>query len=159
MRASLIANWTTDVEPPPPPPFPRPPPSPPFPHHHHLHLHLHLHHHPDPEPPPPPTQYQSYELQRIYWQGTIEEGAVERRDVPTLDAAAPPELQAPQKYLVLFNPGYHAKSGPVVVRPDEVTIVTLMDEVLDSAWLAIPGFFWVIVAWNFYQYGKDMGRL
>ena len=46
-----------------------------------------------------------------------------------LDAPPPPSLEMPTKYLVLYSPQYHEKSGAVVVRPDEVTIVTLMDEV------------------------------
>lgn len=32
-------------------------------------------------------------------------------------------------------------------------------QVLDSAWLAIPGLVWVVVAYNIYQYGVDMGRM
>lgn len=64
----------------------------------------------------------------MYWQGTIGE-KVSRIDVGSLDAPAPPSLEAPTKYLVLYSPQYHEKSGAVVVRPDEVAIVTLMDEV------------------------------
>ena len=34
---------------------------------------------------------------------------------------------------------------------------TVKDEIKDSAWLALPGLFWVWVVYNFYQYGVEHG--
>eukprot|EP00966_Prymnesium_polylepis_P292756 6761257-Prymnesium_polylepis.1 len=101
---------------------------------------------------------QSYELQRVYYQGVVD-GAVDRVDVDSLEAAAPAGCEGFTKYLVLFSARYHAESGPVVVRPNEVEVVTVRDEVADSAWLALPGLFWVWVCYTFYQYGVETGRL
>ena len=101
---------------------------------------------------------QSYELQRVYYQGVVD-GAVDRVDVDSLEAAAPAGCEGFTKYLVLYSARYHTDSGPVVVRPDEVEVVTVRDEVADSAWLALPGLFWVWVCYTFYQYGVETGRL
>ena len=45
------------------------------------------------------------------------------------------------KYITLFSTKYHSNTGPVIVRPDEVNIVTFKDEIASSAWLAVPGLF------------------
>lgn len=115
--------------------------------------------------------YQSYELQRIYYQGVVE-SEVRRVDVDTLDGPPPVELTAaegnPEKFLVLYSPQYHSEAaaegaarrpGPVVVAENEVKIVTLADEVADSAWLALPGLFWVYLCFRFYEYGVATGRM
>ncbi|KAL3929669.1 MAG: hypothetical protein SGBAC_012113 [Bacillariaceae sp.] len=39
-----------------------------------------------------------------------------------------------------------------IVTPEEIGLVTLKDELTLSLWLAVPGFFWVVVAWNFAHY-------
>ena len=39
----------------------------------------------------------------------------------------------------------------------QVQLVTVRDEVADSAWLALPGLFWVWLAWTIYQYGESTG--
>ena len=74
----------------------------------------------------------------------------------------------PEKFLVLYSPQYHSEAaaegaarrpGPVVVAENEVKIVTLADEVADSAWLALPGLFWVYLCFRFYEYGVATGRM
>ena len=89
------------------------------------------------------VQYQSYELQRVYYQCMVGNEVV-KIDVETLSSPLPSEFAIAQssdtfKFLVLYSPQYHKELGPVVVAEDEMKIVSLADEVLDSAWLAIPG--------------------
>ena len=104
------------------------------------------------------VQYQSYVLERVYWQGD-DDGAVRRVDVDDLDADRPPGCERYEKYLALYSPRYHAKTGAAVVRPDEAQLIPLRREVADASVLAIPGFFWVAVCYNFIEYGKATGRM
>ena len=104
------------------------------------------------------VQYQSYVLERVYWQGD-DDGAVKRVDVDDLDADRPPGCERYEKYLALYSPRYHAKTGAAVVRPDEAQLIPLRREVADASVLAIPGFFWVAVCYNFIEYGKATGRM
>jgi len=100
---------------------------------------------------------QTYELQRVYYQGIVDGGRVERVDVNSLEESAPDGCSGYRKYVVLYSPRYHEQSGPVVVTESEVALVTIRDELTDSAWLALPGLFWVWLAWTFYQYGESKG--
>lgn len=99
---------------------------------------------------------QSYELQRVYYQGVVD-GKVAKVDVNELEAPPPPGCAGFRKFLVLFSQRYHGETAPVVVTESEVKIVTMRDEIADSAWLAIPGLFWVWLAYTFYQYGVERG--
>ena len=106
------------------------------------------------------VQSQSYELRRVYFQGlSVLNGTIERVDVEAVDSPPPDECEGYERYIEIFSPRYHEESGPVVVRPDEVRLVALRDEVTDSLWLAIPGLFWVYVAISFFQYGQATGRM
>ena len=101
---------------------------------------------------------QVYELQRVYYQGLDDDGSsVKRVDVQTLEAAPPAGCERFSKYVVLFSRRYHSDSGPVTVTPEEVEIVTVKAEIADSAWLALPGLFWVWLVWTIYQYGETHG--
>ena len=99
---------------------------------------------------------QSYELRRVYFQGVMD-GSVARVDVASLEATAPSGCAGFTKYLSLYSRRYHERTGPVIVRPSEVQIVTIKDEIADSAWLALPGLFWVWLAYSIYQYGEAHG--
>lgn len=99
---------------------------------------------------------QAYELQRVYYQGVVD-GTVARIDVGSIEAGPPAGCAGFTKYLVLFSKRYHDKTGPVILKPTEVTIVTVKDEIADSAWLALPGLFWVWLAYSIYQYGETHG--
>ena len=99
---------------------------------------------------------QAYELQRVYYQGVVD-GEVQRVDVESLEATPPDGCGGFTKYLVLFSRRYHDKTGPVILTPSEVQIVTVKDEIADSAWLALPGLFWVWLAYTIYQYGEAHG--
>ena len=101
---------------------------------------------------------QTYQLQRVYYQGVVDNN-VQRVDVERLEAAPPSGCAGFTKYLVLYSTRYHAETGPVIVRPTEVQVVAIKDEIADSAWLALPGLFWVWVAYTFYEYGVSTGRL
>lgn len=52
-------------------------------------------------------------------------------------------------YMTLFSPQYH--SAPVIVTPEEVGLVSVREELFNAAWLAVPGFFWVFLAFSFYN--------
>ena len=99
---------------------------------------------------------QQYELVRVYYQGLVD-GQVRRVDVDSVDAEPPAGCAGFTLYYALFSKRYHAETGPVIVKPNEVQIVTVKDELADSAWLALPGLFWVWVAYTFYTYGQDHG--
>lgn len=99
---------------------------------------------------------QLYELRRVYYQGMVE-GRVARVDVSSLEAEVPPSCAGFTKYIALFSERYHGETGPVVVRPNEVQVISLWDEVADSAWLALPGLFWVWLAFTIFKYGESHG--
>ena len=99
---------------------------------------------------------QAYELRRVYYQG-VTNGTVQRVDVESLDAAPPTGCAGFTQYMCLYSQRYHATSGPVVLRPTEVQVVRMRDELTESAWLALPGLFWVWLAYTFFQYGEAKG--
>ena len=99
---------------------------------------------------------QSYTLKRVYYQG-VSDGTVERVDVEALDATPPPGCAGYAKFMCLYSSRYHADTGPVVLSPTEVEVVRMKDEITESAWLALPGLFWVWLAYTFWRYGEDNG--
>lgn len=99
---------------------------------------------------------QAYELKRVYFQG-VSGGEIRRVDVESLDAPPPEGCAGYTRYLTLWSPRYHSETRPIVVRPEEVKVVAVKDEVADSAWLALPGLLWVWVAYSIYQYGESHG--
>ena len=101
-------------------------------------------------------RFQAYKLQRVYYQG-VRDGLVERVDVESLEAKPPSGCAGYTKYMCLYSSKYHAASGPVVLSPTEVEVVRMKDEIADSAWLALPGLFWVWLAYTFWRYGEDNG--
>ncbi|KAK7233910.1 hypothetical protein SO694_00103087 [Aureococcus anophagefferens] len=109
--------------------------------------------------PPTSCNIRATRSSRVYWQGD-DDGAVRRVDVDDLDADRPPGCERYEKYLALYSPRYHAVTGAAAVRPDEAQlIIPLRREVADASVLAIPGFFWVAVCYNFIEYGKATGRM
>jgi hypothetical protein len=95
---------------------------------------------------------QSYELQSIYLQGlNPETNLVEKIPLETLtDEEATTTTQGYTKYIKLYSPVYHKESGPVIVTPEEVGLVSLRDEVLDSILFALPVLaFWTTTAFMF----------
>ena len=99
---------------------------------------------------------QSYELQRVYYQGIVD-GAIKRVDVDELDAPPPESCAGFRKFYVLFSERYHGNTAPVIVTEAEVQVRLVRDEVRESAWLALPGLFWVWLAYTIYQYGVEHG--
>ena len=92
----------------------------------------------------------------MYYQGVVD-GRIERVSVDSLESQAPDGCAGFTKYIVLYSRKYHEDTGPVILRPNEVQVVTVKDEIADSAWLALPGLFWVWLAFTFYQYGVERG--
>ena len=105
------------------------------------------------------VQHQGYELVRVYFKGLDSQGAVVEIDVDDVDGSKPESMTDASKYLVLYSPVYHDDLGPVTVAEEELVVVTLREEALGSAWLAVPGLFWVFVATRFYEYGVATGRM
>jgi hypothetical protein len=102
---------------------------------------------------------QSYELQSIYLQGLNREtNLVEKIPLETLteEPGTTTTISTTQgagsytKYISLYSPMYHKERGPVVVTPEEVGLISLRDEVLDSILFALPVLaFWTTTAFTF----------
>ena len=88
-----------------------------------------------------------YELQSIYAQSfNPSTQQIDRLALANLDTPIP---KGYDRYVTLFSPLYHKE--PVVVTPEEVGLVSVRSEVVDSVWLAVPGVFWVFVCYNIYN--------
>jgi hypothetical protein len=89
----------------------------------------------------------SYELQSIYAQRFQEETqTTERLPLESIETPVPPGYD---RYIQLFSPVYHDES--VVVTAEEVGLASVRSELSLAALLAVPGMFWVVVAYSFYS--------
>ncbi|KAL3787711.1 hypothetical protein HJC23_012137 [Cyclotella cryptica] len=89
----------------------------------------------------------SYELRSVYAQSFDEETqSIVKMQLNGLNDPIPPGSAL---YVILFSPNHHTDA--VVVSPEEVGLSSVRSELGDAAWLAVPGFFWVFVASNFYN--------
>ena len=62
------------------------------------------------------------------------------------DSRAPPGKESYIKYCSLFNENYH-EGGPVIVRPEEVGLTSVADEIGESVKIAVPILvFWITVS-------------
>ena len=119
---------------------------------------------------------QTYELQSIYMQGMSEatetdadaggesKGIIEKIDLPKLDLldnersiAVPPGFSL---YITLYSSMYHDndKFGgkAVIVTPQEVGLVSMKDEVVDSVLVALPILsFWLGTCFTFSNWYHD----
>ena len=97
---------------------------------------------------------QSYQVIDIYLQGPLQSGAaVERVSLDSLDAPWPSGHDHFTLYIKLFSSFYHEE--PVICTPEEVGLVTLRDEVMDSMREAVPILgFWVSLCIVFWSYGS-----
>jgi hypothetical protein len=96
---------------------------------------------------------QSYELQSVWYQG-VDGAEVERCPVDSLNSRAPPGKESYIKYCSLFNENYH-EGGPVIVRPEEVGLTSVADEIGESVKIAVPILaFWITVSSAFVVYGQ-----
>ena len=67
---------------------------------------------------------------------------------------APPGKESYIKYCSLFNENYH-EGGPVIVRPEEVGLTSVADEIGESVKIAMPILaFWISVSSAFVVYGQ-----
>mmetsp|Transcript_30594 Transcript_30594/g.50525 ORF Transcript_30594/g.50525 Transcript_30594/m.50525 type:complete len:217 (+) Transcript_30594:1-651(+) len=92
----------------------------------------------------------AYELQSIYAQA-FQESTQKMEQIPLTNLEADSIPPGYDRYITLYNPSYHKTGQPVIVTPEEVGLVSVRSELVTSMWLAIPGFFWVFVAANFYN--------
>ena len=98
---------------------------------------------------------QAYEVKEIYYQG-LRGAEVERVPVPSLDARPPEGCAGYILYIKLFSQEYHTE--PVTVRPEEVGIVSLGEEVWDSLKIGVPILgFWLAVISLLLAYGEASG--
>jgi hypothetical protein len=86
----------------------------------------------------------SYEVKSIYTQSFDEE--TQQTVKEPLSSLAEAETTNPNQsvYLTLFSPEHHAEA--VIVTAEEVGLVTVREELGNVVWLAVPGFFWILVA-------------
>ena len=100
---------------------------------------------------------QAYEVVEIYYQGIPAGGAeVQRVAVPSLDARPPEGCAGFSLYLKLYSKEYH--TAPVTVRPEEVGLVSLGEEVLDSLKIGLPILgVWLLVISSLVAYGEATG--
>mmetsp|Transcript_2950 Transcript_2950/g.6960 ORF Transcript_2950/g.6960 Transcript_2950/m.6960 type:complete len:220 (+) Transcript_2950:51-710(+) len=95
---------------------------------------------------------EGYQIVSIYDQVVDKEtGQVEKKLVDQLEDMSTTKSESYTRYLQLqVN-----SEETAIVTPAEIGLVTLKDELTLSLWLAIPGFFWVVVAWNFAHYYNE----
>ena len=100
---------------------------------------------------------QAYEVKEIYYQG-LRGAEVERVPVPSLDARPPEGCAGYILYIKLYSQEYHTE--PVTVRPEEVGIVSLGEEVWDSLKIGVPILgFWLAVISLLLAYEQASGGL
>jgi hypothetical protein len=60
------------------------------------------------------------------------------------------------QYITLYSPQYHKESGPVICTPEEVGLVSLQTEVVESIIFALPVLaFWTATAISFAKNYND----
>ena len=92
-----------------------------------------------------------YEITEMYAQGVnVDSGVTEKLALDTLGSFK--GQVGYTVFLKVFNPQCHKETGPVIVTADEIGLCTLRTELNASLLLALPGFFWVFVAWKFASY-------
>uniref|UniRef100_A0A7R9ZJR3 Transmembrane protein n=1 Tax=Craspedostauros australis TaxID=1486917 RepID=A0A7R9ZJR3_9STRA len=90
---------------------------------------------------------QAYELREVYIQSTNEDGTVQRMALDGIDEAS---SNQGKQYIRLYSPMYHKETGPVIVTPAEVGLVSFRQEVRDSILFALPVLaFWLSVSYTF----------
>lgn len=107
-----------------------------------------------------PSKYivcdQAYEVRDIYYQG-LRGAEIERIPVASMDARPPEGCSGYVMYMTLFSEEYHTE--PVIVRPDEVGLVSLGEEVVDSLKIAVPILgFWLTIISFLLAYGDATAR-
>lgn len=109
---------------------------------------------------------QTYELKSIYLQGVNNEsGEVEKIPLPKLDLTGEAIPSGYTLYISLYSAMYHDndkhRGRPIIATPEEVGLVSMKDEVLDSVLVAIPilsfwlGTIFVFVTKYNQRYGGD----
>jgi hypothetical protein len=69
---------------------------------------------------------------------------------------APRSKNGYTRYITLYSAKYHQVQGPITLTPEEVDLVSVKDEVLDSFLWALPLFvFWTAMAVSFANLYND----
>lgn len=90
---------------------------------------------------------EGYELRSIYAQKfDPQNNRVDKVPLVNLDEIPPSGYE---RYVTLYSPVHHDEGRPVVATPEEVGLVSVRSEVLDSMSLAIPGLFWLFLCYTF----------
>ena len=96
---------------------------------------------------------QSYTLEQVVLQKTTEDGVVEKIPQESISGEVPAGYT---QYITLYSPVYHKESGPVICTPEEVGLVSLQTEVVDSIIFALPVLaFWTATAFTFAKNYND----
>ena len=92
------------------------------------------------------TENSSYQLERILAQKfNPQEQQMQQTELESLDDSLIPKGY--ERYVTLSS----SNGNEIIpmVKPEEVGLVTVRSQVIESAWLAIPGFFWIFVCVSF----------
>ena len=54
-----------------------------------------------------------------------------------------------QVHMTLFSSQHHSEA--VIVSPEEVGLISVLEELGNAVWLEVPGFFWIFLAASFYN--------
>ena len=97
---------------------------------------------------------QSYTLEQVVLQKTTaDDGVVEKIPQESISVEVPAGYT---QYITLYSPVYHKESGPVICTPEEVGLVSLQTEVVDSIIFALPVLaFWTATAFTFAKNYND----
>ena len=97
-------------------------------------------------------EWQSYELVSVYDQGVNDINGLPIK-ISRTDLNEEKDTMIPsgyKRYCTLYSERYHKETGPVVVSPDEIQLVSVQDEIQDSLLMALPIFgFWTALAISF----------
>lgn len=93
-----------------------------------------------------------YRVEAIYVQRfNTETQTIEKYQLNNLNSIIPLDYNNQQQiYVSLYNPKF--QSSPQIVTPQEIGLTNIKSEIIDSIWLAIPGFFWLFLCISFYTY-------
>jgi hypothetical protein len=98
-------------------------------------------------------QFQTYALQSIFDQGSPSQHSAAGGDsivekIPVATLSDPISRPGYTRYITLYSPKYHEE--PITITPDEVGLLSIREEVMDSLLMALPIFgFWTAVAFSF----------
>ena len=95
--------------------------------------------------------HQSYEVKEIFDKAASDDGLVEKIPVTDLGYDVAPDYT---RYIMIYNQMYQEE--PVVVTPEEMGLVSMRQEIVDSVWMALPILtFWTTLCFTFSKLYTD----